>query len=130
MRTDADIETFINDLDGDEVAILVDLINDLDPLKMVGDHPKFNAGEINVIQRFQQFVIDHPDEDVNVDQDGLEAEVGENPDEDGDIPDTGEDDDDVSDLVAHDVKAGFPGMTEVPAGNGGPQAADETVHRI
>ncbi len=121
MRSAADVEAFVNDLDTEEVDILVDLIADLDPLYKVGDAPKYNAGEINLILRFQQFVQDHPvdtDEnfDVVADSDGFEAEdVDGTADDSGDIPGTGEDVD-------------LP--TEAPASAGG-AVNDETVpHRI
>lgn len=117
-RTEADVEAFFNDLDTDEIAELIQLVDSLDPLEMEGGEPKYTADQINLIQRFQQFVVDHPAEhagafDVEADEDGLEREVGDNPDEDGDIPGTGED---VAD--------------EQPAGSGGLATQDVHSHNI
>lgn len=142
-RTEADIETFINDLDTDEVAALVNLVSGLDPLAEKDGKPAYGVHELNLIQLFQQFTASYPegeDSEVEVDEDGLEkedveAEEGENPDEDGDIPGTGETEeeyvarlkaenegdgnahngnsDDVSDLVKHDFEAGIPGATRI-----------------
>lgn len=108
MRTEADVDQFLNDLDTDEVTKLIDLVSDLNPLaKDDNDKPVFGADEMNLIQRFQQFVKDYPVVDaVDSDGDGVEDEdvEGENTDEDGDIPGTGEDPnpDDVSVPVKHD----------------------------
>jgi len=118
MRTDADIESFVNDLDTDEVGALVTLVAKLDPLEVTSDGtPVYSADEINLIQRFLQFATDHPVEDnfdVVTDPDGLEAEdLNGTDDESGDMPGTGE-----------DIEA------EVPADNGGPSDAEEVVHRI
>lgn len=133
MRTDADIESLVNDLDTAEVGSLVTLVSKLDPLAVTNDGtPVYGADEINLIQRFQQFATDHPVENEDdagsrdeffagkTDESGVEAESGDDPDNDGDIPGTGEDGDDVADLVAHDAKVGFPGMVEIPIGEAGP----------
>lgn len=139
-RTEADIEEFINDLDTDEVAHLVEVVAGLNPLEQADGKPKYTAHEINLIQRFHQFVADHPVAETEADEDGLEPEDVEVEDDENteDIPGTGETDeeyvertkakgegsdgnahnltsgpDDVSDLVRHDFEAGIPNMKRV-----------------
>lgn len=126
-RTEADVEAFFNDLDTDEVAELVQLVDGLDPLEMEGGEPKYTAEQINLIQRFQQFVIDHPaehaaadddvdsdfepeDDDIEVDESGLEKETLHEGDSTEDVPGTGE--------------------VDEPAGCGGLSTADVNTHTI
>lgn len=136
-RTEADIESFINDLDTDEVAVLVNLVAGLDPLAEKDGKPAYTVHQLNLIQIFQQFATSYPegeDSEVETDEDGLEKEDvdGENSE---DIAGTGETDeeyvarkkaesdgnshnnndnpDDVSSLVKHDFEVGIPGATRI-----------------
>ena len=96
MRTQADVDEFINDLDTDEVNVLVEVVANVDPLQTNEGKPRWNADQMNLIQRFQQFVKDHPAEypdadedlDVEVDESGLEKETLH--EESEDIAGTGE----------------------------------------
>lgn len=89
-RTASDIETFINDLDGDEVATLVELVAGLNPLAQDDNGPIFSADELNLIQRFQQFTESHPEGD-GVEPEDIDGTGFDNGEESEDIPGSGED---------------------------------------
>lgn len=137
-RTNADIESFIGDLDTDEVACLVRLVSGLDPLSQQEDgKPVYGAEEINLIQGFQQFAASYPEgddveSDIEEDEDEVESEEtedipgkgetdeeyvertkNENAEGDGNAHNLNKDSDDVSDLVKHDFEAGIPGMHRI-----------------
>lgn len=68
-KSENDVDTFFNDLDADELETLLRFVARVDPLEMTDGKPKYISDEIDLIQKFQEFVGDDVEEDEEEDGD-------------------------------------------------------------
>lgn len=73
-KSENDVDTFFNDLDADELETLLRFVAKVDPLEMGDGKPKYVSDEIDLIQKFQEFVGDDVEEDADLDEELEEDE--------------------------------------------------------
>lgn len=58
VRSDEEIEDFVNNLDVDQVRTLIEMFGKIDRLEMVDGQPRWNDDEMDLIGVVQDFLIE------------------------------------------------------------------------
>lgn len=54
-RSLPDVDSFVNDFDGDEIETLVSVVAQIDPLEIVNGKPRWDRNEMDLIMKFRDF---------------------------------------------------------------------------